>query len=85
MFCWLYEPVVFLRAVSITEVTEVVVPAEVLQQLIVVKVAVVTELAERVSAVTGVVRVALCAVTCQVLPVVPLAFVTENLKEEGHV
>lgn len=58
---------------------EVVVPAQVLEQLVVVEVAVVTELAERVSSVAGVVRVAVRSVPRQLLTVVPLALVGEDL------
>lgn len=59
---------------------EVVVPAQVFQQLIIIKVAVVAELAERVSSVTGVIWVSMCSVTCQFLSVVPLPLVGEDLR-----
>lgn len=77
-----HTPVVLLGTVCITEMAEVVVPAQVLKQLIVIKVAVVAELAERVSSVTGVVRVSVCSVACQFLSVVPFTFMGEDLVEE---
>lgn len=84
-----YAPVVFLRTVCIAEVAEVVVPAQVFQQLVIIKVTVVTELAERVSSVAGVVRVSMRSVTSQFLTVVPLPLMGEDLvvevtfKEQG--
>lgn len=62
---------------------EVVVPAQVLQQLIVVKVTVIAELAERVSSVAGVVRISVRSVTCQFLAVVPFTLMGEDLVGEG--
>lgn len=61
---------------------EVVVPAQVLQQFIVVKVTVIAELAERVSPVTGVVWIAVCSVTGQFLAVVPFTLMGEDLEGE---
>lgn len=72
-------PVVLLRTVSVAEMAEVVVPSQVFKQLVVVKVAVVAELAERVSSVTGVIWVSVCSVTCQFLTSVPLPLVGEDL------
>lgn len=79
---WLYAPVVFLGTVCITEMAEVVVPAQVFKQLVIIKVTVIAELAERVSSVTGVVRVSMCSVTCQFLTVVPLTLMREDLVGE---
>lgn len=78
----LYVPVIFLGTVCITEMAEVVVPAQVFQQLIIIKVTVVTELAERVSPVTGVIWVSMYSVTCQFLAGVPLALMGEDLEGE---
>lgn len=75
-------PVVLLGTVSITEMAEVVVPSQVFKQLIIVKVTVIAEFAERVSSVTGVVRVSMCSVTCQFLTGVPLPLVGEDLVGE---
>lgn len=61
---------------------EIVVPAQVFQQLIIVKVTVIAELAERVSSVTGVVRVPVSPMASQFFTVVPLALIGENLMEE---
>lgn len=72
-------PVVFLRSISVAKVAEVVVPTQVFQQLIVVKVTVVTELAERVTPVAGVVRVSVGPVPSQFLAVIPLALMREDL------
>ncbi|TNN43766.1 hypothetical protein EYF80_046037 [Liparis tanakae] len=58
---------------------EVVVPAQVLQQLVVVEVPVVAELAERVSSVAGVVRISVRSVTGQFLAVVPFTLMGEDL------
>lgn len=58
---------------------EVVVPAQVFEQLVVVKVTVVAELAERVTPVAGVVRVSVGPVPSQFLAVVPLALMGEDL------
>lgn len=52
------------------------------QQLIVIKVAVIAELAERVSSVTSVIWVSVCSVSCQFLTVVPLTLIGEDLKRE---
>lgn len=68
-------PVVLLRTVCVTEMTEVVVPAQVLQQLIVVEVTIVAELAERVPSVTGVIRVSVRSMSSQLLTIVPLPLV----------
>lgn len=78
----LYTPVIFLGTVCITEMAEVVVPAQVFQQLIIIKVTVIAEFAERVSSVAGVIRVSVCSVTCQFLTGVPLALVGEDLVGE---
>lgn len=77
-----HTPVVFLGTVCITEMAEVVVPAQVFKQLIVIKVTVIAELAERVSPVARVVRVSMCSVACEFLSVVPLALVGEDLVGE---
>lgn len=58
---------------------EVVVPAQVFEQLVVVKVTVVAELAERMTPVAGVVRVSVGPVPSQLLAVVPLALMGEDL------
>lgn len=58
---------------------EVVVPAQVLEQLVVVKVTVITELAERVTPVAGVVRVSVHSVPSQFFSVVPLTLIREYL------
>lgn len=79
----LYLPVVFLRAVCITEMAEVVVPTQVFKQLIIVKITVITKFAEGVSSVAGVIRVSMCSVLCQFLAVVPFPLVTEHLVKEG--
>lgn len=79
---WFYPPVVFLGTVCITEMAEVVVPAQVLKQLIIIKVTVIAELAERVPSVAGVIWVSVCSVTCQFLTVVPLPLVGEDLVGE---
>lgn len=78
-------PVVFLRAIRIAEVAEVVIPAQVLKQLIIVKIAVVAKFAEGVSSVAGVIGVPVCPVLCQFLAVVPFSLVTEDLVKEGKV
>ena len=78
----LHTPVIFLRTVCIAKVAEVVVPAQVFKQLIIVKVTVVTELAERMSSMTGVVWVSVCSVTSQFLAVVPLTLMGEDLAGE---
>lgn len=78
----LYKPVVFLRTICITEMAEVVVPTQVFQQLIIIKVTVITELAEGVSSVTGVIWVSMCSVTCQFLTGVPFTLIGEDLEEE---
>ena len=72
-------PVVLLGTVSVAEMAEVVVPSQVFKQLVVVKVTVVAELAERVSSVTGVIWVSVCSVTCQFFTSVPLPLVGEDL------
>lgn len=77
--CACITPVVLLGTVSIAKMAEVVVPSQVFKQLIIVKITVVAELAERVSSVTGVIRVSMCSVTCQFLTVVPLALMGEDL------
>lgn len=78
-------PVVFLRAICITEVAEVVVPAQVFKQLVIVKIPVIAEFAEGVSSVAGVIRVSVCSVLCQFLTVIPFPLVTEDLVKEGKV
>ena len=77
-----YTPVIFLRTVCITEVAEVVVPAQVFQQLVIIEVSVIAELAEWVSSVTGVVWVSVRSMTGQLLTVVPLPFMGEDLAGE---
>lgn len=72
--------VVLLGTVCITEMAEVVVPAQVFKQLVIIEVTVITELAERVSSVTGVVRVSMRSVTCQFLTVVPFTLMGEDLE-----
>ena len=62
---------------------EVVVAAQVLKQLIIVQVALVTELAERVPTVRRVIRVTLHAMPGQVLARVPLALICEDLQGTG--
>lgn len=62
---------------------EVVVAAQVLEQLVVVQVALITELTKRVPTVRGVVRVPLHAVPGQVLARVPLALICEDLQGGG--
>lgn len=64
---------------------EVVVSPQVFQQLIVVQVTIVAELAERVSSVTRVVRVSVRSVTGEFLTVVPLPLMREDLKGEQTV
>lgn len=59
---------------------EVVVPAQVLEQLIVVEVTLVAELAERVPSVTRVVRIAVRSVPRQFLTVIPLPLIREDLE-----
>lgn len=78
----LHLPVVFLRAICITEVAEVVVPAQVLKQLVVVKVPIITKFAEGVSSVAGVIGVSVGSVLRQLLAVVPFPLVTEDLVKE---
>lgn len=80
-----YLPVVFLRAICITEVAEIVVPAQVFKQLIIVKISVITKFAEGVSSVAGVIRVSVRSVLCQFLAVIPFSLVTEDLVKEGNV
>lgn len=77
-------PVVFLRAICVAEMAEVVVPAQVFQQLVVVKVPVVAKFAEGVSSVAGVIRVSVRSVLCQFLAVVPFPLVTEDLVKEEN-
>lgn len=60
---------------------EVVVPTQVFEQLIVVQVTVVTELAEWMSSVTRVIWVSVRSVTCQFLTIIPLPLVGEDLVE----
>lgn len=60
---------------------EIVVPAQVFKQLIIIKIPVITELAEWVSSVAGVVWVSVCSVTCQLLTVVPLPFMSKDLAQ----
>lgn len=64
---------------------EIVVPAQVFKQLIIVKISVVAKFAEGVSSVAGVIRVAVCSVLCQFLAVIPFPLVTEDLVKEGKV
>lgn len=64
---------------------EVVVPAQVFKQLVVVKIPVIAKFAEGVSSVAGVIWVSVCSVLCQFLAVIPLSLVTEDLVEEGRV
>lgn len=64
---------------------EVVVPAQVFQQLVIVKVPVIAKFAEGVSSVAGVIWVSVCSVLCQFLAVIPLSLVTEDLVDEGRV
>lgn len=78
-------PVVFLRAICITEVAEVVVPAQVFKQLIVVEIPVITKFAEGVSSVAGVIRVSVCSMLCQLLAVIPFPLMTEDLVKEEKV
>lgn len=59
---------------------EVVVPAQVLEQLVVVQVALVAELAEGVAPVGGVIGVPVDPVPGQVLPGVPFPLVGEDLE-----
>lgn len=58
---------------------EIMVPAQMLQQLVVIEVTVVTELAERVSSVAGVVWVAVSSVASELLAIVPLPLVGKDL------
>lgn len=76
---WFYPPIIFLGTVCVTEMAEVVVPAQVFEQLVVIKVTIVAELAERVSSVAGVIWVSVRSVTRQLLTVVPLSLMGENL------
>lgn len=76
---WFHPPVIFLGTVRVTEMAEVVVPAQVFEQLIVIKVTIIAELAERVSSVAGVIWVSMRSVTRQFLTVVPLSLVGEDL------
>lgn len=78
-------PVVFLRAICITEVAEVMVPAQVFKQLIIVKVPVITKFAKGVPSVAGVIRVSVGSVLCQFLAVIPFSLMTEDLVKEGKV
>lgn len=75
-------PVVFLRAICITEVAEVVVSAQVFKQLIIVKIPVITKFAKWMSSVAGVIRVSMCSVLCQFLAVIPFPLVTKDLAKE---
>lgn len=59
---------------------EVVVTAQVLEQLIIVQVALVTELTERMSPMGCIIRVTLHTVASQVLAGVPLALIGEDLQ-----
>lgn len=77
-----HTPVVLLRAVCITKVAEVVVPAQVFQQLVIIEVSVIAELTEGVASVTGVIRVSVCSVTCQLLTIIPLPLIGEDLEGE---
>lgn len=85
MLVLFYLPVVFLRAICIAEVAEVVVPAQVFKQLVIVKIAVVAKFAEGVSSVAGVIWVPVCPVLCQFFAVIPFSLVTEDLVNEGQV
>lgn len=58
---------------------EIVIPAQVLQQLIIIEVTVITEFAEWVSSVAGVIRVAMSSVTSELLTIVPFPFVRKDL------
>lgn len=78
-------PVVLLSPLRVTEVAEVVIPAQVFQQLIVVQVALVAELAEGVAPVGGVIRVPMDPVPGQVLPGIPLPLVGEDLESRDGV
>ena len=78
-----HSPVVLLRTVCVAEVAEIVVAPQVLEQLIVVKVTVIAELAEWVAAVAGVVRVTVRPMPRQLLAVVPLPLVGEDLGGSG--
>lgn len=59
--------------------TEVVVPTQVLQQLVIVEVTIIAELAERMSSVTGVIRVSVRSVACQFLTIVPFSLMRKDL------
>lgn len=74
-----YPLVIFLGTVCVTEMAEVVVLAQVFEQLIVIKVTIIAELAERVSSVAGVIWVSVRSVTRQFLAVVPLSLMGEDL------
>lgn len=75
-------PVVLLSPLRVTEVAEVVVPAQVFEQLVVVQVALVAELAEGVAPVGGVIRVPVDPVPGQVLPGIPFPLVGEDLQRQ---
>lgn len=79
-----HTPVVLLRAICVTEVAKVVIPAQVFQQLIVIKVTVIAELAERVASVTGVIWVSMRSVTCQLLTIIPLPFMGKDLQGKSN-
>lgn len=79
-----YKPVIFLGTISVTEMAEVVISAQVFKQLVVVQVTFIAELAERVTPVTGVIRVSMRSVTGQFFPVVPLALRGEDLGGEAN-
>lgn len=76
-------PIIFLRAVSVAEVAEVVVLSQVFEQLVVVEVAVVAEFTQRVSPVTGVIWVAVSSMACEFFTVVPLPLMGKDLGEES--
>lgn len=80
----LNPPVVVLGPIRVTEVAEVVVSTQMLEQLVIVQIAFITELAEWVPTMRRVIWVPLHAVPCQVLARVPLALICEDLWGMGN-
>lgn len=72
-------PVVLVEAVGVAKVAKVVVAPQVAEQLVVVDVALVAKVAQRVAAVRSVVRVALAPVQAQLLPRVVAPLPREDL------
>lgn len=73
-------PVVLLSPLRVTEVAEIVIPAQVFEQLVIVQVPLITEFAEGVAPVGGVIGVPMDPVPGQVLPGIPFPLVGEDLQ-----